>query len=521
MKNIIISIFICVIRFLPAYSQETTVSDSLFFYRQQAEETAWALGSASQLLYSGINKTGFVGLQGNYKTGHFRLSQEAEYDGRAQFKTSGIHTLGRFKLVGNFGFTRTWQDSLAWTSKGLENDIQPYYYAAGKAGKYLRQKYHLSGLLAYEIVKDKWFASLGADYLYNQATRSVDPRPSVNTFNFIFIPEISYKTGNQVFGVFYKLGYGDEYVRNTYKNDAFASQGTSDMPYPERLNFLIESFAFDETKQAGLQSSLDRRESFRGLGAHYSVDAGKWKLRNTFSYMWWEERSMYITTSEDRNASRIGDFQLETIRFTSIASQHGKKSRQQLIADADIAYSDDLNYELGGRNYLYKHRDYSVNYLNHQHHYKHISPEYGLFVNYRESFKQDYIKDHYFKYAYIHTGFSTGLYLNGKNKEKLAVALALSFRKSLQSDVRVPIEQESLFTRGVIYTDHYYRSLDAVMFNLRLHYISNNIVKNIPFGISLNNTLELPTNHPGKIYPAAGYADKYRFSAQLQLNLYL
>lgn len=521
MKNIFISIFFCVVYLQPLYSQENIISDSLFFYRQQAEETQNAFGSTSQLLYSGIDKTGFVGLQADYKTGHFRLAQEAEYEGKAQFRTSGIHTLGRFKLVGNFAFMRTWQDSLAWTSKGLEQDVQPYYYAAGKSGKYLRHKYHLSGLMAYEVVKDKWFATLGADYLYNQATRSVDPRPSVNTFNFILIPEISYKYKNQVFGVFYKWGYGDEYVRNSYKNNAFSSQGTSDVPYPERLNFLIESFAFDETKQAGAQGSLDRRESFLGWGGHYSLDAGKWKLRNTYSYMLWEERSMYITTAANKNSSRVGDFQLETNRFTSILSKQGNNNRQQFIADLAIEYGDDFNYELGGRNYLYKQQSYSLNYLIHKNYYKNISPEYGLFVNYRESSKQDYIKDHYFKYGYIHTGFSTGLYINGQNKQRFSIALAPSYRKSLQSSLEVPIEQESLFTRGVIYTDQYYHSLDAGMLNMRLHYITNNLIKRIPLGISLNNTLEIPTNRPDKTYPAGNYADKYRFSAQLQLNLYL
>jgi hypothetical protein len=70
--------------------------------------------------------------------------------------------------------SRIWQDSLAWSLQGIPNTINPYYFIAGKAGKYQRLNYDLNALATYRLWRDQLYLASGINYFYNTASGSID-----------------------------------------------------------------------------------------------------------------------------------------------------------------------------------------------------------------------------------------------------------------------------------------------------------------------------------------------------------
>lgn len=502
-------------------AQGNLKADSVLFYKQGQIETEFATSSASQLIHSPYKKIGSAALTGNYTTGHYRLPQQAEYDGAAKFSTFGISTFSRFKTSGFFSYSRTWQDSLAWTTKGLEADAQPYYFASQKSGKYLRQKYQLGGVLSYALIEDRLFIGTGINYLYNHATRSVDPRPSVKTFNLALSPEISYRFKNSTLGIFYKKGYGNEYVGITYKNRDFATAGGENGAYPERINYLISSFTYDEAKQSGSESSLERDEKFLGWGGHYSINTKKWSIQNTLAYNLASEKSLYIKTTRLRDTLRVAEFQLENKQFTSLITHKGNVARRLIKLNVQLDDGDDFNYELGGRNYEYKNYTYSVHFLNLLWKYKKITPEYGISVTYVKNSKEDFGTEHYAAYEYLKLGLMAGIYTQNR-RHNFSVAVSPSYRKSLKSQVReIPIDQLTAFTHGVVFPNQYYWATDAADITLNANYISKTLITQFPIGFSLQTNYQQRLNNPTSSNKTIDYAGKARTFITFSATIYL
>lgn len=519
----IFSIFILSLQLRAQQETSTLVSDSLFFYRQASANTIFLLDNAAAITLSNINRAAYVSLIGNYTTGHLRSVQEAEYQSTAAFHTAGLQSLGRFKVSGYFSYAKTWQDSLALTSKGLEDDITPYYQAAGKAGKYQRQKYQLGGILTYRLSKEKVFLSAGIDYLFNNMIRSVDPRPSVNTFSIRINPGITYKYKNQAFGIYYKGGYGDEYVRNTYKQSAFSDQGITDPIYPDRLNIFMEGYGLiDANYISNTASRMDRVLAFSGIQGSHMLNSKKWELKQNIAYtVDYQRTRTYNTTVANPDTYTLGEYQLEAITYSGLFNIKTPNANQQFVLMAASKNGDDFN-RMGWSTYLYKERSIGISYLRLPSQQKNFRPEYGLSVNYAKKQKHDYFSEHHFYYSTLDIALMTTAYLQKNNGNKLSLSLIPAISKSLESKLNeIPSTQITYFTQQVAYADQYYHAIDIGSVTLGLNYISKHIIDLFPVRISANGQYLVPLNTPINQYNLSNYAAKNRFLAQIAFGILL
>lgn len=510
----------CCTSIAAAQEIDNQTSDSLFLYRQTNNNVDFNLTNHTALAFTEINKLGTVSVLGNYTFGHWRKVQEAEYDGNIMFSTKGLRQLGRFKLSGSFTYTKAWQDSLAFTTKSEGEDDVPYYFAAGKAGKFQRQSYHLTGILNYELLKNKLYLSSGVNYQYQMNTRSVDPRPAINTFKINVTPGFSYKHNQHIFGVFYKAGYGDEYVRSSYKNDDYLRQGTSQPTYPDRLNYLFQGYGFTDPRHgASALSSMDRRFNTSGILGNYHFKGQNLEMKNSFSYTVDYQKTDYTPTND--NSLSVGEYQLAAFEYTGIFDLKGSNMNQQFVINVYDALGDDFNYTLGASNYEYRKRHYGLSYLQLLKSYKKATPEYGLNINYDETEKRDDVTEHHLKYSYLDVTLHTSLYINNAKGNKLAILFNPSFRKSISSKLNdIPEGQISYFTTNVVTSDlseHHYYNLDAISLNFGLNYINRNISPIFPINVKLSSNWSKPLD----VNPSSSYHSSSRIYTQLAIGILL
>jgi len=505
--------------------QETTalVSDSVFFYRQASANTAFLLENAAAITLSNTNRAAYASLIGNYRSGHLRGPQEAEYQGSAAFNTAGLQTLGRFKVSGYFTYAKTWQDSLAMAAKDLDDGTTIYYQGAGKAGKYQRQKYELGGILTYRLSRENVFLSAGIDYLFNNMTRSVDPRPAVNTFSIRINPGITYKRKNQAFGIYYRGGYGDEYVRNTYRQAAFSDQGITDPIYPDRLNIFMEGYGLiDLNYKSNSKSSMDRVLAFSGIQGSHVFAGKKWEIKQNLSYTVDYQRTRTLTSAADPDTYTLGEYQLEALTYSGLFNINTAGANQQFVLTAASKNGDDFNHGIGWSNYLYKERSIGLSYLRLATTQKNFRPEYGIGLSYTKSQKHDYVTEHHFYYSKLDVALMATAYLQNHNGNKLSLSLSPALSKSLESKLNnVPSTQINYFTQQVVWSEQYYNAIDIGSVTLGLNYISKNMISLFPVRISASGQYLIALNTPHTDYPLSHYAAKNRLLAQIAFGILL
>lgn len=522
MKRNFSLLFLIIIYVCPLKAQNTehdfeNIVDSTFFYQQATRNFHFIMNSPSALAAVNFDRIGYASLLANYTTGHWRKAQEAEYDGNAGFITKGVRSLGRFKLAGSFSYVKTWQDSLAWITKRVDDEHSPYYFAAGKAGQFQRQRYDLGAILSYELLKNRLYLSSGVDYSYQTNTRSIDPRPSINTFIANLTPGISFKQNRHTYGIFWKVGFGNEYVRSTFKNDDFFRQGITDPKSPERLNNLIEGYGlYNPQHGAAAASSMDRDFNNSGIIGNYIFRGENFEMKNNISYAVDYQHTYFTPTSNV--ISSLGEYQLATFSYNGILDFKSKKANRQLVVDVYSSYGDDFNHRIGWSNYEYHRKYYGLTYLQLQKKYHKITPEYGLTANYNETEKKDYASEHHSKYSYLDITLNTALYFNNRNENKLAIFFNPSIRKILTNKLdEIPENQTSNFTREVVFPDYHYHNLNAISLNLGINYIDKNLLPLFPLNIKLNSTLSKPLD----VNMSSSYRNSSRIFTQLTIGILL
>jgi hypothetical protein len=382
-------------------AQEPAVADSILLHAHSLQNFETAKWGPTQLVGSDINKTSFVGLAYGYQKGHFRAAQQAEKTSGATFAAEGISTLSRFKLYGYFSFNRTWQDSLAFSQKGIEDNFSPYYYVAGKAGVFERQRYLGGGIISYNLLKDKLFFGTGIDYLYHTAARSVDPRSSVTKFMLKFSPTLTYKFGKSTVGLGVNAGYGDEKVGIDYKNLDF--QGT--LLYPDRISYLNYGYGYLEINQ----SDFIRRDTYTGLNLNYSTKFASWDLTSRFQYLIAYEENQY-PKALSINDETFGTFQLETYDFDLLLNKKSTATSNQIALKLVQNNGDDGLIKLGARNYTYASTVVNLSYNHYR--YRISGPSFAYFTSlgYHDVYQRDAAANHTASYTYIQPKIGGTLY---------------------------------------------------------------------------------------------------------------
>ncbi|RDC54163.1 hypothetical protein DU508_22780 [Pedobacter chinensis] len=442
-------------------AQEQTTTDSIYLFKQAEVNFKSLKWGITQLTSTDINKVAYLNLNYNYQKGHFRQAQQAEKTTQAYFASEGISTIDRFKLYGYFSFARTWQDSLAFSLKGVEDSYTPYYFVAGKAGTFERQKYLGGGLISYNILKNKLFIGTGIDYLYNSTARSVDPRSLVTTYKITFSPEVSYKFNQNTLGLGVIAGYGDEKVEIGYKNRDFAGSQL----YPDRISYLNYGYGFLEINT----TNFIRRNTYTGLKLNYTGKFINWDFSSRLAYLISKEANQLVKERSIEDET-FGTFQLETYKANVIINKRlGKVSHQIALGACQTTGDDDL-VRLKARNYTLKITDVNLMYS----HYKSImnsnSITWFVKANYKDFYQKDAAANHTLRYSYINPKIGGIIYWNKVKDDFLSTELNVGTRLPLSTEVIVPATQVNIFTRGVAYPDYLYWSSKVGEIKMRVNY---------------------------------------------------
>jgi len=497
-----------------AFAQQQNPADTVYLFSQNARQLQEAQQNAAALITTQYNDVSTLSLAYNLQNGHFRTSQTAEKGREASFKSSGISTLGRFKVAGYFNFVRTWQDSLAWTMQGYTDEATPYYFAAGKAGKYDRLNYNFGGLVSYSLIKDKLYLAAGVTYLYNTASRSVDPRPSVQTFQLNITPQILYKTGKQVFGAALNLGYGKEQNNVAYRNLDYAGQSQT---YADRINYLVIGYGLTTPYGAG---SFRRKNDVSGFGLNYAYNGSNAYLSTALNYTHnYQDNFISLDASKERN--RYGILRLNNYSGKILTGVKRGNYHHQLQASALWQKGYDNNYyEVAGlSNYKYSHQNVNVSYSVLKASASAQKTELGLNFIYDNVSKRDIGSSISSTFGYVQPGLNGTIYSSFKNNSRLALSLSPGVRLPVGNEVKVPVTT-NVFANNIIYPDLTYWSSTAGVLGFNARYITPHILKNVNSGISFNanyiNALSLGTNYQtGKFIPG-----KQRIDLTLSFDMY-
>jgi|GEM_PF-1082477 len=462
--------------FAPLFSGAQTgrVADSLYFYGQENRQLIFTQSNATLLQATPFRKAAIARLSWDKESGSFRRSQQAQEGNTIAFYTEGFEQLGRFRLAGKFRFDRVREDSLGWNLQGLEEEGQPYYFFAAKAGEYERQNYKADAIISYELMKNKVYLSTGVDYLYHWTTRSVDPRPDAKTYRFLLHPELSVRLGSHLIGAQATWGRGRESnVKPAYKNSNYAGNLT----YVDRnLNLSLGYGHFARTADHG----LFLYNYYSGAGIHY---AGSWnglsiqfrskylftEQENTF-YDWGREKSvLYSFVQNDRAEADL------LITKASVAN------RQQLKISGTSIKTLNWSSEFNGTNYQYLRSTVDVGYWYRLDGKRKLKPEFGLGINWTDVTREDVVVSHYLQYSILRPAVFANIYYDQK-QGRFGAGLEAAYNKSLQASLSVPPTQVGYFTKGIAIPDYLYYGSSYWQAKLNLQYQTSKLLQRMSTG---------------------------------------
>ncbi len=454
-------------------------SDSLYFYNQSLNNLNIDHKSNTYLLSNPISKLGSVELFYNNYSGGYKPVQQAQKNTLVGLYTEGINKFGKFTTSGYFGFTKTWQDSLIWSTKGLEEDHQPYYYGSIKSGSFERIKYNLGGNVSYNLIKDKLYIGGGTNFMYNNSTRSTDPRPEVNSYNIIITPEATYRFKNQYVGLKAKWGYGTEETSISFKNNDFK---LSTNGYPDRVNYLIMGYGLYKNNQ-GVSKPLKRLDKYYGLGLDYILQLSALKLKISLNYDNSKE-DFYQDLDNSTNRAYVGLYDTDNLGFSLYADHQTKNTNSQLILKYANQNSNDINTIFYAINYRYIQNIGDIKYLIHFNKNEKTSTELGTSLTYKKVEKNDFATDHLVNYSWLEPTISGALYILPNANHKFYMGLEIGYRKPLSSNLHVDASQENLFTNWIVYPDYTFNTSSAYKVSSEFKYITNKILKQFKTGFS-------------------------------------
>lgn len=498
---------------LSSMAQQSISSDSMYLYDQTARQVQWAHTGATHLLFRDYKNTARAQLYVNREQGSFRRAQEAYTQTAAGFHTDGIKKLGRFTLAGQFDFEKRWEDSAAWWNDGEYNEATPYYYFAGKAGKYEKQLFNLSAIATYNLWKNKLYIGTGANYRFHWTTRSVDPRPEVKAFNTLLRPEITWRHKQQTIGAGIIWGRGNDDIGITYKSKLFDGNQT----YIERNNFMSLGYGYI----GKMKRYLTRFHETSGYFIHYGNRFANWELQASGGYELWQQ-DLTLDAVPTRDRYNIYAFlQQEKTNANLLLNHTGAKSRQQW--EVNFTTQNMLNWssEFQATSYQYMANNASITYRQLWPKSNGFGIEAGAGVEYKDQYKEDVVAAHKYQLRVITPHVYAAVYRRAPGKAPMSLSLMPTFRHTLTNDLSVPQTQENYFTQGVVYPDYLYWQKNVAGLATQFKYMQKEAVKLYRIGCTVSVKYQQATDGTHTELPALYIPSGSRWSASASLNLYL
>jgi hypothetical protein len=512
MRKLILYILISLLSSHPM-AQQTVLSDSVYFYEQTNRQIIWAHNSVTHLLFGNYKSIARSQLYTSHEQGSLRRAQEPYKQTTAGFHTDGIKSTGRLSLAGRFDFEKRWEDSLAWWNGGEYNEAQPYYYFAGKAGKYEKQLYNLSATAAYDLWKNKLYIGASGNYRHHCTTRSIDPRPDIIEFTTLIRPEVTGRFGKHIAGAGLLWGRGSESDRISFKNPTFNGNQT----YIDRNNFM--SLGFGHFAQMG--RIMQHFNETSGFFAHYATHLKKWMLQASGEYQLFQE-DIDVDSSSTRSNHGLYAFLQQDKTSGNLLLTHTTGNRRQQIELKFITQSM-LNWAKEFQATSYQYTATNINFAYHRLWQKNngIGFEAGAGFDYKEQYKEDIVAAHKQQLQVITPHLYAGIYRRAANKSSLSFNLMPSFRHAITNELVIPTTQEKYFTYGVVYPNYLYWQKNSLGLASQVNFIQKENANRYRLGCTVNLKYQQSADGGQVELPALYIPSGNRWNISASLNLYL
>lgn len=514
-----ISTFLITIVFISgfhvSYAQKVK-ADSLFFYPLENNNLEAGFKSVTNLHGLPYNSIGITQLSSNFTKGAYRQGFEAYQTLDANFYTQGLKQIGRFKVAGSLQITKGWEDSLAFNLQGVYNDAQPYFFYAGKAGKFERQNYDIKALLSYELIKNRLFIGASIGYQNNWTTRSVDPRVDVKQFTYNLNPELTLKIGSHFIGASYRYGGGYEFNTVKYKSSMY----DENLSYLERINFL----SFGLSSYSISKKPLRRYDTYNGFGIHYTGIIKTIKIQGNFKYTLWQQDNVFVSDANSvsrKNYTLDGYIQSDNAEGNLLITQDKNNHSQQLGIDFNTQSLLNWTRIYNGTNYQYTHNQFNLFYQLMFNKNKSVNYLLGISGLYKNSFKQDVATSHQTEISFIQPELKLGVFKTLKNKTLLGATISPFYRHVIDNYYIVPSTQENYYTKGMVYTNFLYWQSPAIGTNFSLKLNTPNIFKKNTLGFVINGTYLKPTSTVANTIDAVYTPNGDRLALEFLLRVYM
>lgn len=492
----------------------TSKAHFIYYYQIQRENHDFSMTNPTQLVADTTQQVSLLQFSYQHRSGGMHGSQKAHTEQNATVFTEGFTRLGRLKIGGGFRFNRQWQDSLANNLNAPSDGFSPYYYFTPKAGRYESQQYTMLALANYELVKNRFYIGVKADYTYHWTIGSVDPRIDNKVFEINFYPSLTYRHKNTFLGLTYLTGFGNNDVDIRYKSKVFSQSNL----FPERFFYLNMGYG-----NIALKYDIIKKKTLnnKGLAMQFYTKTNRLQIRANLAY----------EKNNQRNKKKLDTLQMTDLfskwnqdRYSAnfLLTYEKETVAQQFSIQAELVQGKDYNSLYHGQNYTADHSFLHMGYVYQQVGTQSLQWQYGAFINFTEGKQKDILAAHHTAFQHFQPGISGTLYLKGKKNNFASFELSPSLILPLKNTLEVPSTQLNTFTKNSAYPDFYYREIKQLEMVFQFTFMTPYITKTNYIGIFANTVfrhgLSTPEDRTAMPFEPIGH---HRLSVNLGMNIYL
>lgn len=443
--------------------------------------------------------------------GNFIAAQSASKSQNTYLLTEGRTMLKDVSLWGSFSYQKSTEDSTRWAQQTRNNVSSPYYYGSPANINYQRSVYNFNGTAERNMIKGNLPIALGVDYRIGDHYATNDPRGAVADFQLNLLASVGNKFTNSLqTGLVFKYGYGQERTRVDYKNKAYFETSA----FPDYINYVVNGYGEPIPKNNDRRFDNDQhRKGLEGYLLFNNNNLGNFIL--TTSYI----KESQLFNFKSTNSALIkshNDYKINTLNADLI----WKKSilNKDIILAVNYANADgsDYNYTINSNNYLYNYNSMAI---------KTILSVKGK-TNYNYSFeltkrgeeRQDGLNGNLVNYNNLIVKCGAG-FIKQRHSQSWGINLIGFYSLPLDDQFLVPVANEKIFTKGVIYHDYLFNTASYLGGSLSGDYnfpTYNKIQTGIKLGLDFVHNLQMKTLDRS----LSSIPGNNRLSANISLNLY-
>jgi hypothetical protein len=388
----------------------------------------------------------------NYQNGLYTRFQGASKVNAGTLATEGSIRLGTVKLFGGFTYQKVIEDSTRFAHQTRNNLSSPFYFGSPAYVHYERSVYTFKAMGSKTFVDDKLNLGLGTDYKVGDHFSTNDPRGSVKEYQFDLMASLGYKLSPVVnIGAGYRIGYGQEKVNVSYRNERYYESSSFPMYYNHRINGYGEgSPALSSTNRNYID---DQTRS--GADLYFDLtnkNVGKLYLTGSFV----EESQRYY----NRNGSgfqEYGKYDLSTKKVSLLWNKNLTKKDLGVLLDFTSTEGRDLNLDYNANNYLFFSTIFSGKiFLNTK--VRELKWQHFIGANYESQERVDGIKANDISHSNLTLSAGSGFLKDLPKNHFLSLNVEATYKRPLNDSFTANPDNEGYFTRYVIYHDYLYNT---------------------------------------------------------------